>query len=131
MLVIYFIGVSAFAVLFAINSSIHSYLVLRYADGDKVSTSVGFYYMANAGGRLSGTLCSGAIYSYVDPDFSTRGMGYCFLAGVLSSIAATLVTYMIKDDVAGLQCGSCVCIDTLDDDEGEGETQDLAPNSMT
>ena len=49
--------------------------MLRYSEGDKVSQSVGFYYMANAAGRLSGTLVSGALYSYVDPALSTRGMG--------------------------------------------------------
>ena len=45
---------TAFCVLFAINSSIHSYLVVRYAEGDKVAMNVGFYYMANAVGRLTG-----------------------------------------------------------------------------
>jgi hypothetical protein len=45
---------AAFCVLFAVNSSIHSYLVVRYADGDKVAMNVGFYYMANAIGRLVG-----------------------------------------------------------------------------
>jgi hypothetical protein len=45
---------AAFCLLFAINSSIHSYLVVRYAEGDKVAMNVGFYYMANALGRLTG-----------------------------------------------------------------------------
>jgi hypothetical protein len=45
---------AAFCALFAINSSIHSYLVVRYAEGDKVAMNVGFYYMANAAGRLTG-----------------------------------------------------------------------------
>jgi hypothetical protein len=45
---------AVFCVLFAINSSIHSYLVVRYADGDKVAMNVGFYYMANSMGRLTG-----------------------------------------------------------------------------
>ena len=64
-----------FALLFAVNSSIHSYLVVRYAEGNKVAQSVGFYYMANAGGRLMGTLVSGALYSYVDTKFATNGIG--------------------------------------------------------
>ena len=55
----------------------HSYLVVRYADGNKVAQSVGFYYMANAGGRLMGTLVSGALYSYVDPENATNGIGMC------------------------------------------------------
>ena len=54
------VGLIAFGVVFALNSAVHSYLILRYADGDKVAMNVGFYYMANAGGRLAGTLLSGA-----------------------------------------------------------------------
>ena len=51
-----------FAVVFAINSAVHSYLILAYADFDKVAMNVGFYYMANAGGRLAGTVLSGWVY---------------------------------------------------------------------
>ena len=54
----------AFAVIFAINSSIHSFLVVKYAKADKVAVSVGFYYMSNALGRLMGTLGSGFLYTY-------------------------------------------------------------------
>ena len=46
------VGLIAFGVIFALNSAVHSYLVLSYADNDKVAMNVGFYYMANAGGRL-------------------------------------------------------------------------------
>jgi hypothetical protein len=55
-------GLALFGVVFALNSSVHSYLVLAYSDADKVSLSVGFYYMANAAGRLLGTLLSGVLY---------------------------------------------------------------------
>ena len=55
-------GLILFGVLFAINSAVHSYLILAYSDVDKVSMSVGFYYMANAGGRLAGTVLSGLVY---------------------------------------------------------------------
>ncbi len=55
-------GLTAFAFVFAMNSSIHSYLILAYTDVESVSLNVGFYYMANAGGRLLGTLLSGWIY---------------------------------------------------------------------
>jgi predicted MFS family arabinose efflux permease len=55
-------GLALFGVVFAINSSVHSYLILAYSDGDKVALNVGFYYMANAGGRLVGTLLSGLMY---------------------------------------------------------------------
>ena len=49
-------GLILFGVVFAINSAVHSYLILAYSDHDKVAMNVGFYYMANAGGRLAGTV---------------------------------------------------------------------------
>jgi len=56
------LGLVIFGIVFAINSAIHSFLILAYSDHDKVSLNVGFYYMANAGGRLSGTVLSGLAY---------------------------------------------------------------------
>lgn len=55
-------GLAVFGVVFAINSAVHSYLILAYSDFEKVSLNVGFYYMANAGGRLTGTVLSGWAY---------------------------------------------------------------------
>ena len=55
-------GLAAFGVVFAMNSSIHSYVVLAYTDADSVNLNVGFYYMANAAGRLLGTVLSGALF---------------------------------------------------------------------
>jgi predicted MFS family arabinose efflux permease len=55
-------GLCLFGILFAINSSLHSYLIVSYAKEDGASMDVGFYYMANALGRLIGTLLSGWIY---------------------------------------------------------------------
>lgn len=55
-------GLTLFGLVFALNSSVHSYLVLAYSESDRVSLSVGFYYMANAAGRLVGTLLSGLLY---------------------------------------------------------------------
>ncbi|MEW5010649.1 MAG: organoarsenical effux MFS transporter ArsJ [Cycloclasticus sp.] len=55
-------GLLVFGVLFAINSSLHSYLIVSYARVEGASMDVGFYYMANAMGRLIGTLLSGYIY---------------------------------------------------------------------
>lgn len=55
-------GLIIFGIAFAINSSLHSYLIVSYAKGDGVSLDVGFYYMANALGRLLGTLLSGWVY---------------------------------------------------------------------
>ncbi len=55
-------GLLAFGFVFAVNSAVHSYLILAFADAGKVTRDVGFYYMANAGGRLIGTLLSGISY---------------------------------------------------------------------
>jgi predicted MFS family arabinose efflux permease len=55
-------GLLLFGVVFAVNSSLHSYLILAYSQGDDVSMDVGFYYSANAAGRLAGTLLSGLLY---------------------------------------------------------------------
>ncbi len=55
-------GLLLFGVVFALNSALHSYLILSYASADGVSLDVGFYYMANAAGRLLGTLLSGWLY---------------------------------------------------------------------
>ena len=56
------VGLGLFGVVFAVNSSVHSFLILAYTDSDKVALNVGFYYMANAGGRLMGTIASGLLY---------------------------------------------------------------------
>ncbi len=56
------IGLGLFGILFAINSSLHSYLIVSYSRADGVSLDVGFYYMANAAGRLLGTILSGWVY---------------------------------------------------------------------
>ncbi|WP_299841177.1 organoarsenical effux MFS transporter ArsJ [uncultured Jannaschia sp.] len=55
-------GLLVFGVLFAVNSSLHSYLILAFTRSERVTIDVGFYYMANAGGRLVGTLLSGLTY---------------------------------------------------------------------
>jgi len=69
-------GLAVFGVLFAINSSLHSYLIVSYAREDGVSLDVGFYYMANAMGRLLGTLLSGWIYQM-------QGLAACLAASAL------------------------------------------------
>ena len=57
-------GLALFGIVFAVNSSVHSYLILTYTDRDRVALDVGFYYMANASGRLVGTLLSGLIFQW-------------------------------------------------------------------
>ncbi|MEY4605396.1 MAG: hypothetical protein RLY45_156, partial [Actinomycetota bacterium] len=60
------LGLAAFGAAFAVNSALHSYLVLAYADDDGVALDVGYYYSANAAGRLVGTLLSGLLYLWAD-----------------------------------------------------------------
>ncbi len=59
-------GLIIFGVVFAMNSSLHSFLVLAFSDDDDVALDVGFYYSANAAGRLVGTLLSGVLYLWGD-----------------------------------------------------------------
>ncbi|WP_415919070.1 organoarsenical effux MFS transporter ArsJ [Tateyamaria sp. SN6-1] len=56
------VGLLAFGGLFAVNSALHSYLILAFTKAERVTMDVGFYYMANAGGRLAGTVLSGLTY---------------------------------------------------------------------
>jgi hypothetical protein len=109
-----------FAIIFAINSSIHSFLVVKYAKKDKIAKSVGFYYMSNAFGRLFGTIGSGILYTYVGEHMGqyagsngTAGLAACFLAGTLSSLLAALITIKIDDNNEGLQCGPCTLIRSI------------------
>jgi hypothetical protein len=59
--VVLVVGLSAFGVAFAVNSSLHSYLILAYAGSEGAAEDVGFYYAANAAGRFAGTLLSGLL----------------------------------------------------------------------
>jgi hypothetical protein len=68
-------GLVAFGVLFAANSALHSYLIVAYADSEKVAMQVGFYYMANAAGRLIGTVLSGAVFQAAG--LGSSGLGAC------------------------------------------------------
>ena len=80
------IGLGTFMIVFAINSAVHSYLILAYSDDDEVATNVGFYYMANAGGRLLGTLLSGVI-------FEAYGFTGCLIASAALVFAAGLLSF--------------------------------------
>ncbi|MBB3167446.1 organoarsenical effux MFS transporter ArsJ [Simiduia aestuariiviva] len=77
-------GLLTFGALFAINSSLHSFLIVSYASDDGVSLDVGFYYMANALGRLLGTLLSGWL-------FQSAGLGAClWVSSAFIAVAALL-----------------------------------------
>lgn len=121
--------VVTFAIIFAINSSIHSFLVVNYASTEKVAVSVGFYYMSNACGRLFGTLGSGFLFTYVGDDLgefagndAVSGLAACMLAGTLSSLLAAFITVFIEDQKAGLRCGPCVLV------RGEEEEEVIVDN---
>ena len=79
------VGLLIFGAVFAINSSVHSYLIVAWAREDGVSLDVGFYYMANAGGRLFGTIFSGVVYQ-------TFGFAACLVVSALFILAASIST---------------------------------------
>lgn len=87
-------GLMAFGVLFAINSSLHSYLIVSYATEDGVSLDVGFYYMANAMGRLLGTVLSGWV-------FQTMGLGACLGISAVLIAAAAIISAALPAHASG------------------------------
>jgi predicted MFS family arabinose efflux permease len=78
-------GLYLFGVIFAVNSSVHSFLILDYAEGDKAAINVGFYYMANASGRLVGTLLSGVLYQ-------VGGINACLSGAAVFLLITTLIS---------------------------------------
>jgi MFS family permease len=90
------VGLGLFGVVFAVNSAVHSYLILAYSDGDKVALNVGFYYMANAVGRLTGSLLSGIVYQ-------AGGLYGCLLAvGALAAASWAVTLVMPTSGFEGL-----------------------------
>ncbi|WP_341489307.1 organoarsenical effux MFS transporter ArsJ [Photobacterium damselae subsp. damselae] len=79
------LGLMIFGAIFAVNSSLHSYLIVSYAKEDGVSLDVGFYYMANAMGRLIGTLLSGWVYQ-------TQGFVACLWVSVAFLVLTTIIS---------------------------------------
>ena len=84
-------GLALFGIVFAINSSVHSYLILSFSDSDKVALNVGFYYMANAGGRLVGCLFSGLSYQM-------WGLSGCLLTASAMVLAAGAITIVLAGE---------------------------------
>ena len=74
--------------MFALNSAVHSFLILAYADGDKVAMNVGFYYMANACGRLAGTVLSGLLYQW-------QGLEACLWASAILVLGAGALSLLL------------------------------------
>ena len=82
------IGLILFGICFAINSSLHSYLIVSLAKSDGVSLDVGFYYMANAMGRLIGTVLSGLLYQ-------EYGIMVCLFGSTIMLLLATLLVKLV------------------------------------
>ena len=80
------VGAGLFGAVFAINSALHSYLIVSYAKDDGVSLDVGFYYMANAMGRLIGTILSGWV-------FQSWGMAACLWVSLAFLVLTTAISF--------------------------------------
>ena len=78
-------GLLVFGGVFAVNSAVHSYLIVAYSDSDKVALNVGFYYMANAAGRLMGTFLSGLLFQW-------GGLGLALWSSAGLVLLATVLT---------------------------------------
>jgi hypothetical protein len=85
-------GLIMFGVVFALNSAVHSCLILYYTDDKKVAMSVGIYYMANACGRLAGTVLSGLLYQIGLKQGINGGLIWCLLASTGFVLAAGLLS---------------------------------------
>jgi predicted MFS family arabinose efflux permease len=85
------IGLCLFGVAFAVNSSVHSYLVLAYAGSEKAAEDVGFYYAANAAGRFAGTLLSGLLYAWA-------GLTACLVGSALMLAICWVLTLALPTE---------------------------------
>ena len=89
-------GLLGFGIIFAINSSLHSYLIVAYSDHDKVALNLGFYYMANAAGRLTGNLLSGLTYQWA-------GLEACvWMSAAMVFAAAAIAALLPNTQAAGI-----------------------------
>ncbi len=82
------IGLALFGLPFAVNSSLHSYLILAYAGSEKAAEDVGFYYAANAAGRLMGILLSGLLYQL-------GGITACLIGSAVMLVICWLTTFVL------------------------------------
>ena len=86
--IILVVGLCIFGAAFAVNSSVHSYLILAYAGSEKAAEDVGFYYAANAAGRFGGTLLSGLLYQW-------GGLTACLSGSAIMLSICFLVTLIL------------------------------------
>ena len=87
------VGLLLFGVVFAINSSVHSYLILAFGQAERITRDVGFYYMANAAGRLTGTLLSGLSYQW-------GGLPLCLATAGAMALASWLTIRRLPSQLA-------------------------------
>ena len=87
------VGLMVFGAVFAINSSLHSYLIVSYAGEDGVSLDIGFYYMANAMGRLLGTVLSGWVYQ-------EAGLSACLLISAIMLLLTFIISFKLPRTAA-------------------------------
>ena len=85
------LGLACFALVFAMNSALHSFLITSYANSDGVSLDVGFYYTANAVGRLLGTVCSGWVYQ-------AHGLAACLSVSAFFIALVLLISLQLPRD---------------------------------
>ena len=75
------------------NSALHSYSIVRFARTEGASLDIGFYYMANAGGRLIGTVASGAL-------FQVLGLGAClWVSAIMIGFASMTALSLPKEEL--------------------------------
>jgi predicted MFS family arabinose efflux permease len=91
--VVLVVGLAIFGLPFAVNSSLHSYLILAYAGSKKAAEDVGFYYAANAAGRLAGILLSGALYQ-------SGGIVACLTGAAVMLLLCSVITFLLPADNA-------------------------------
>ncbi len=87
------LGLGVFGFAFAVNSSVHSYLILAYAGSEKAAEDVGFYYAANAAGRFFGTLMSGLLYQW-------GGLLWALAGSALMLVVCWLFTLALPEKAA-------------------------------
>ena len=86
--IILVVGLALFGLPFAVNSSLHSYLILAYAGSEKAAEDVGFYYAANAAGRLLGIVLSGMLYQLA-------GIAGCLIGSAVMLLLCSLITFLL------------------------------------
>lgn len=82
------VGLALFGLPFAVNSSLHSYLILAYAGSEKAAEDVGFYYAANAAGRLLGITLSGVLYQH-------GGIVGCLAGSAVMLLSCFVLTFVL------------------------------------